>query len=181
MNIFFLELNPSKNAKRYYNKHCIKIILEITQILYAAHWFHGSDWKEHVPYKKTHINHPITQWVRFCKNNYMYALNVAFALCDEYTFRYKKIHKCLERLRWLQQNIPSFSVSGQKNMNSYYASKNNPEGCSPVPLAMPSEYHDPDLLKAYRSYYLMDKNHIRDKHSSSQINLETIHDEWCLK
>ena len=100
MNIFFLDIDIKQNAKYYFNKHCIKIILEIIQMLYTSHWISNNDdkWYEnHVkilnlqPYKKSHYNHPMSIWIRSSKNNYMYACNLAAELCQEYTRRYNKI------------------------------------------------------------------------------------------
>ena len=94
MNIFFLHLDPKKCAKYYFNKHYIKIILEIAQILYTAHhvypvcdnWIekHEQELKLSV-YKKTHYNHPIAKWTRQSKNNYEYACIIVLELCYNFS------------------------------------------------------------------------------------------------
>ncbi len=38
MNIFVLDENPVKCAEYHLDKHCIKMILEQTQILCGVHW-----------------------------------------------------------------------------------------------------------------------------------------------
>lgn len=169
MNIFFLHLDVKTCAQYYFNKHCIKIILEIAQMLYTAHWMSDSlNWTEtHKsdiqcdPYRKTHFNHPTCKWVRQCQNNYIYACKLGLALCNEYTVRYNKVHKSQVRLEWLYSHPPS-SYTLQP-INAYLATKNIPIGCTPIPLAMPVEYHCDDVLLAYKKYYLIGKAHIPDK------------------
>lgn len=165
MNIFFLHLDPRQSAKYYFNKHCIKIILEIAQLLYSAHWctdksvlsLHSTD-LQCDPYRKTHFNHPTAKWVRQSRNNYLYACQMGLALCAEYTLRYGKIHKCQVRIEWLLAHPPT--AYDTTPISAYLATINVPLGCTPVPLAMPVKYHSPDLLFAYRRYYLFGKTHI---------------------
>jgi len=188
MNIFFLFLNVQQCAYAYFNKHCIKIILEITQMLYSAHYLsqpndvwitnHTSLLNDLSPYKCTHKNHPTSIWIRTSIPNYQYAVSLALALCDEYTRRYHKIHKCTPRLLWLQSNVPPCIISTTPSKsNTVFAHTNIPPECTPVPLAMPIEYHTNDLLLSYRLYYLVGKQHIAD--SKSQIN--HLIDIWQLR
>ena len=181
MNIFFLHVDASTCVKYYFNKHCVKIILEITQVLYTAHHINPScstwivDHQQLLqlqPYRKTHYNHPISKWIRNCKKNYDYACLLGLQLCCEYTRRYKKIHKCQERLQWLSDNFPCFF--NNELFTSFMATKNVPTGCSVVPLCMPEKYHQEDLIQAYRDYYLAEKSHIADK----LITIEYLHQEW---
>jgi hypothetical protein len=171
MNIFFLHVNPKKSAQFYFNKHCIKIILEICQMLYTAHWCGqtSKDWvfnhnqffqDELEPYRKTHFNHPTAKWVRQHTANYLYATTLGLELCYEYTRRYGKIHKCQQRLEWLMNNIPPMC---NETIQGYLSSTSIPEGCTPVPLAMPDEYKCPDLVQSYRAYYLGAKAEMQDK------------------
>lgn len=172
MNIFFLHIDPRQSAKYYFNKHCIKIILEIAQLLYCAHWCSPASptssspsWISlHItdlqcdPYRKTHFNHPTSKWVRQSLNNYLYACQMGLALCAEYTARYGKIHKCQPRIEWLLANPPASFDSSP--ISAYLATINVPMGCTPIPLAMPDQYHHPDVLFAYRCYYAFGKAHI---------------------
>lgn len=170
MNIFFLHLNCKQCAKYYFDKHCIKIILEIAQMLYTAHWIteHDENWifkhKQELnlnPYKKTHHNHPISQWVRQHVHNYTYVCKLGIELCKQYTFRYKKEHKVLPRLKWLYSNKPSHYDTNE--IKKFKATLNIPLGCTPVPLAMPERYYTDDLIYSYRLYYLFEKKHIAPK------------------
>ena len=126
MNIFVLDENPVKAAEYHCNKHVVKMILESTQMLSAVHWLalekkikskvpmiparvrdrkalilERSKPEEIPPYSMTHINHPCTVWSGFTYGNYMWLLELAQALSNEYTKRYKKIHKSQKAIDWL--------------------------------------------------------------------------------
>jgi hypothetical protein len=142
MNIFVLHRDPVKAAQMYCNKHVGgKMQVELAQQLSCAHHIHNSKYKD-IVYKKTHINHPCSIWVRATSSNYDWAYRHFVALCDEYTFRYGKIHltqqKLLEVLR------------------------NNPCPCgelTPFAQAMPEGYYHADAVVAYRNYY----NNVKQK------------------
>jgi len=135
MNIFVLDENPAKAAEYHCNKHVVKMILESTQMLSAVHWLHLEkrmiggistakskipkrvrDRKELIiksvkkdeipPYSMTHIRHPCTVWSCFTYGNYMWLLELAQALSNEYTKRYKKIHKSQAAIDWLTNHPP---------------------------------------------------------------------------
>jgi hypothetical protein len=165
MNIFFLSLNIASCAKYYLNKHCVKIILEIAQMLYTAHWMSDDPtWVEvhhshEAPYRKTHFNHPTSKWVRQCETNYLFTCRLGLALCHEYTLRYGKVHKTQHRIEWLLHHIPSSFCTDP--ISARLATCNIPDGCTPVPLAMPEQYHSDDLLYSYRYYYLDAKTHVQ--------------------
>ena len=114
MNIFLLSLLPSLSAKYHCDKHCVKMILETCQLLYFAHWINTigiPKWDFSVctfePYKKTHINHPCSIWVRLQSSHYLWALRLGLELCKEYTQRYRKTHKCFTHfLRLKKMGFP---------------------------------------------------------------------------
>jgi len=75
MNIFWLHIIPEEQAKMYCDAHVVKIILEITQMLYTA-WrviYNGElcdgllkeiqDTYKPMGYRATHKNHTMTKWV----------------------------------------------------------------------------------------------------------------------
>lgn len=170
MNIFFLHRDPKTCATFYFNRHCVKIILEIAQMLYACHWVLQTDdiWKDKHqtqlqldPYRKTHVNHPTSKWIRHKIENYRYACQLGLELCYEYTRRYGKVHKTQTRLEWLWLHLPSFQ-NGKESIQGYLATENLPVGCSPIPLAMPEQYHTDNVIEAYRAYYINEKKHIQD-------------------
>lgn len=140
MNIFVLDKNQTLCAQYHVNKHVVKLIVESTQLLSNAHWATGVEG----PYKQTHKNHPCSLWVYKSLRNYEWLLELAFELCNEYTYRYDKKHACLSKLEWLVDNYP-----------------NLPDiGLTPFAQAMPEQYRNEDVVKAYRGYYIGEKKHI---------------------
>lgn len=164
MNIFYLDKNPRVCAEMHVDKHCVKMILEYAQLLSTAHrYLDGiltvgvsksgrqrkqyvlSDEREQVLYSATHINHPSAIWVRQSAQNYMWLAEMLECLCNEYTYRYGKIHKVesIGLMQLLKNEFP----------------KNLPEGVwtEPTP-AMPDHYKVAgDSISSYKNYYLGDK------------------------
>jgi len=163
MNLFLLSKIPKLIAQYHCDKHIVKMILELTQMLYTAyHKLHNNDkWIEKCQnkvYKPTHRKHPITLWVGSHINNYKFATEVGIELCKEFKKRYKKEHACCSHIKWLKNNPPKAKLFKlETSENSYYAKKGLPDGVTPYPLAMPSKYHQNDAVKAYRDYYKNDK------------------------
>lgn len=175
-------MDPNVSANYYFNKH-FKIILEITQMLYTAWWFENNpDWvQKHLteigaePYRKTHYNHPTNKWIRTHPNNYLYACQMGLALCREYTRRYNRVYACQSRIEWLIQNVPICDPN-QDYGTACLAIIHVPDGCTPVPLAMPVEYHTNDVLLSYRTYYINDKRHV----AQSPDVYQTLCNQWNL-
>lgn len=144
MNIFWFHFNVVKNAQYYCDKHVIKIILEIAQILSTIQQTSERPISDARLYRKTHVNHPITKWCRRNSANYEYAANLGLELCREYTFRFGKIHKCQELLELLQMHRPAEITSSEK--------------MTFPPLCMPEKYKIPGkVVKSYRNYFLSEK------------------------
>lgn len=170
MNIFFLSLDPKEAASFYCDKHAIKIILEIAQLLWCAFHLTGEEgWEESVPpnvkiYKKTHVNHPMSIWVRNSIHNYRWTVQHGLELCEEYKLRYGnrkgRQHACQGMLEWMRDNEPRCD-SKDVSTTAVYA-ETAPEGCTPIPMCMPIEYHNSDIVTAYRRYYVEDKLKIAD-------------------
>jgi hypothetical protein len=96
MNIFASSNCPALSARLLDDKRVVKMVLETAQLLSTAMHMHGDD---AAPYKPTHKGHPCTKWVAESGNHYMWAIEHFRALCDEYTNRYRKIHKCAQYLQ----------------------------------------------------------------------------------
>lgn len=90
MNIFVTDISPIQSAKNLDDKRVVKMVLESAQLLSTAINTHGGK----APYKSTHEKHPCTKWVCSSYGNYMWLLRHFKALCEEYTARYGKTHKC---------------------------------------------------------------------------------------
>ena len=166
MNIFYLDKNTQKCAEMHNDKHCIKMILEYAQLLSTAHRvldgnqsiglsktgrkqtrYVLSDDRELLLYSATHINHPSAIWVRKSVWNYEWLQRLLCDLCDEYTYRYGKVHKCdliglVTRLTIAPKNIPFGEFT------------------EPTP-AMPEDLRiKGDSIASYRNYYINSKQHL---------------------
>ena len=149
------------------DRHTTKMILEYAQLLSTAHrvldgvelegisasgrkrkfWTLG-DSRDYTLYKATHIHHPSAIWVRQSAENYLWLANMLIALCEEYTYRYGKVHKTeRDGLAYvLLKNIP------HNIRNSGFT--------QPTP-AMPDDVKIiGDSIKSYRNYYINNKAHL---------------------
>jgi len=149
MNIFYLHSDPKVAASYFYDKHKVKMILECAQMLCTAHIALGN---EDVPYKKSHLNHPSSVWVRANNENYQWLYNHMLALGKEYTKRYNKTHltitKCKDILAVAPLSIPTGNFTEP-------------------PQCMPDEYKvEGDSVTAYWNYYEKEKHSVRNKNES---------------
>ena len=55
---------------------------------------------------KLHLNHPSTKWVRENIYNYKWMFDLFEELCEEYTYRYEKIHTTDLKLRDILREPP---------------------------------------------------------------------------
>ena len=161
INLFVLDEDPVIAAQLQCDKHVVKMIVESAQMLSTAHrmldgipkkgpsksgktvtkkWSF-TDSREDIFYKAVHIHHPCTVWTMKSDANYKWHYSHFIALCDEYTYRYGKIHSTDTLLRDKLKNPP----------------KNIPVGClTKQPLAMnsnPECMFPDDVVKSYRMFY----------------------------
>ena len=135
MNIFVLDESPVVSAKYACDKHVVKMILESAQMLCAVHP-EGT-----APYKRSFYNHPCTKWVRESARNYEWLLLHAYALCEEYTSRYDKVHKIEAIIEWCDNNrpeLPNIEMTKQ-------------------PTCMPDYCKTESVVDSYRKYYINEK------------------------
>jgi hypothetical protein len=140
MNIFALDHDPKKAAEYHIDKHAIKMILETAQLLSTAHHILDNEPKPGL-YQPTHANHPSAKWARETSGNYIWLLDLGFALLAEYRRRYGKTHKTtgvLKALCTLPKNIKM-------------------DAKTPFAQAMPEKYKHHDPITAYRNYYIQEK------------------------
>jgi hypothetical protein len=137
MNIFVLDKNPKIAAQMACDKHCVKMILESAQLL-CSPYPPGT-----APYRRTHYNHPCSKWVRESEDNYLWLLDYASSLCEEYHLRYGRYHKSSQIIQWCKANIYKLNFK-QTKLTSF-------------PQCMPSEYKNPNVVIAYRNYYMGEK------------------------
>ena len=158
MNIFYLHKEPEVSARLHCDKHVVKMIIEYAQMLSTAHrmvdgeqyyglskngrriarWRHPNSNLENVLYKASHINHPSDVWVRENAIQYQYMYDLFVALCDEYTYRYGKVHMTDSKLRDVLNNIPDNMPLGDWRE---------------PPQAMPDDVKSESSLDAYHKYY----------------------------
>ena len=143
MNIFYLDKRPDDAAEMHCDKHCVKMILEYAQMLSTAHRILDEDLVHPDLYKIAHKNHPSTIWTRSSKQHYDWLFRLFKMLSVEYTLRYGKFHKSWKKLNDILKSAP-------KNI------KDN--GWEDPPQCMPDHCKDKDVIKAYRNYYIKEKN-----------------------
>lgn len=130
MNIFALDLDPITAARMHLDKHIVKMPLESAQMLSTLN-------APNAPYKPTHKNHPCTLWAGATTGNYDWLVQLGMALCNEYTYRYGKVHKCqavIELLRLAPASVPMGPLTA-------------------FALAMPDECKQEDAVLSYQKYY----------------------------
>lgn len=163
MNIFYVDTDPVVAAQSLVDKHVVKMILETAQLLSTAHrvldgeqyvvtlqnqetgklrnkkaWVLNDD-RNSVLYAATHVNHPSAVWTRESVSNYVWLVEHLFALSDEYTYRYGKTHKTIQKLGYEIQAPPH-------NLREYDMTK--------MPSCMDPEYIiSDDPVENYRCYY----------------------------
>lgn len=138
MQVFLLDKDMEKSAYYYSDKHLIKIILEVVQILCTT--INESVGFKATPYKSTHINHPISKWCRESLSNWKWLLKFVMVLNREKIYRFDTPHKAALMAMWLPYpNIPD-------------------KGLTEFPQAMPDVYKCKDPIKAYRKYYKCEKS-----------------------
>ena len=162
MNVFVLDNDPVVAAQLQCDKHIVKMILESAQMLSTSHRMldgikvrrpsksgkttvnhyilHDHPY-ENVLYKAVHFNHPCTVWTRESLENYEWHYRHFISLCDEYKFRYGKLHLSDKLLRNALKTPP-------KNIRK--------KGLTQFPLAMKSNpecMFPQDPVKSYRMFY----------------------------
>jgi hypothetical protein len=163
MNIFILSKDPVEAAQLQCDKHVVKMIVESAQMLSTAHrmldgyqekrpsksgkrminyWVYPEPELEAYLYSAVHHGHPCTVWTMQTNANYEWHYKHFIALCDEYTYRYGKVHATDTKLRNVLRKPPS----GIKWSNLY----------TDFPLAMQHEpqcMHEGDPVRSYQEYY----------------------------
>jgi hypothetical protein len=141
VNIFYLHSNPKQAAIWHVDKHVVKMIVESAQMLFGAHRLLD---ERTDGYKLTHTNHPCSKWVRESSQHYDWLYELFICLCNEYTYRYGRLHLTFIKHAHDLQHAP-------KNLAD--------NGWREPPQAMPSIYKVPDdSIEAYKRYYMGEKH-----------------------
>ena len=168
MNIFALSRNPTEAAKQMLDKHIIKMPTETcqmlhTNVLYFDYIEHYNEAPTLAQLKQFHrdinsslmkpamLNHPSTIWSRKNPDNTRWLYEHGKALCEEYTYRYGKVHGSESRILDI-----AYAINEDSNWSF----------AKPVTIAMDDKYrldynNDIDMwdfvIKQYRHYYLEGK------------------------
>jgi hypothetical protein len=160
LNIFVLNECAIISAQEQCDKHVVKMIVESAQMLSTAHrmldgsmdkrksksgktmskYWELPDGREHALYKAVHMGHPCTVWTMESGANYLWHYMHFVALCDEYTYRYGKVHMTDAKLRHVLSAIPK-SIPNLDRTPFKLAMGSNPECMSSDPV------------ESYRSFY----------------------------
>lgn len=141
MNLFYLDENVNKCAEFHVDLHVGKMILEAAQILCDVR--HSIGYK--APYKIYNPNHPTTKWAKLSVNNYIFVSKLALALGNEFLFRFGKLYKSIEVVKFCLNDIP-------KNLPNITFSE--------PPVMKPLLYDNPNKILAHRNYYKHEKQHL---------------------
>lgn len=157
MNIFYINTDPVTAAQQLADDHIRKMQIESAQMCCTAHWASGSE----APYKRAHLNHPSTKWVRESIHHYRWVVEHGLEVCNEFTKRYGKLHKTQSVLEWCRDNEPSIPDNG----------------FTEPPQCMPDEYKKANAIDGYKTYY------IEDKIKNKQLTYNKLNNtpEWIKK
>jgi|TARA_R100000479_G_scaffold72514_1_gene35121 hypothetical protein len=168
VNIFALSRNPQEAALEMLDKHIVKMPTETcqmlhTNVLYFDYIEHYGEEPTLAQVKQFHrdinsklmkpamLNHPSTIWARQNPHNTRWLYEHGKALCEEYTYRYGKVHGS-------QSRILDIAYTIDEDSNWSFA--------TPVTIAMDDKYRlvkdnrIPDwdfVINSYRHYYLQGK------------------------
>ena len=126
------------------DQHVIKMPIESTQMLSDTHHVLASVPPEGIC-ERYNPNHGCTKWVRESRANYRWLFRLYIALCDEYEYRYGRVHESL-----LLASVLREPPSALKDI-----------GLTRPYLGMPDEFKDANAVKSYRNFYLGDKTFAR--------------------
>jgi len=159
MNIFVLHPNPRKAARWHCDTHVVKMLLELCQLLYTAHWALGFPvtttsysvkelsriQKSLSPptslneapdggYRPCHIHHPCSLWTRRTLGNYLWLCSLAIELAREFRHRFGHPHSCEIHAFWLRDNPPPHIRPWRRSawavaMDDQYKINKNPISC----------------------------------------------------
>lgn len=145
MNIFVVDSDPKIAATMLCDRHVSKMILESAQMLTAVADRYGYP----ILYKVSHKNHPCTLWAGDRYANWRWLIDHALEMEQEKIRRTGTGHISAEVIRWYADN-------------SYGPPKDNLP-MTPFAQAMPDQYRNSlDPVKAYRTYYLEEKQFFKD-------------------
>jgi len=136
MNLFILDMDPVLSAQMHCDKHVVKMILEGHILLRSA--LHLND-----PTLQSYgwLHHPATVWTARTRENYLWVADHTIALCEEYTFRYDKIHSNAALIRSAKDLVSGNYVRLMS------------VGKTPEHHGVPKDCKEERVWDSYRKYY----------------------------
>jgi hypothetical protein len=111
MNIFVTSPDPWRCAIMLDDRRLSKMCVESAQLLCTA--MHVACAEQgvtlHIPYKRTHVNHPCSVWTRQSRGNFSWLLELLRSLTFEFYLRRGKGHKCATLVPTLRRGVELFS------------------------------------------------------------------------
>lgn len=113
MNLFVTSMDPEECARNLDDKRVGKLLMEANQMMSLAikvHW--PDDDGSHVFWETSteltsgwsHLNHPVSVWVRQTRSNFEWTLAHAKALASEFKHRYGRDHASALRLEFMERH-----------------------------------------------------------------------------
>jgi hypothetical protein len=150
VNIFVLDRSPIKAAIFLADDDLFSVVLKSAQIMLAVRYTKVKN-RGFTPYYPEYINdrfinHPCTQWVGLCKENYRWLLNYTKIACCEYSSRFGRSHI-------------TDSLVYDGNSCSRVPPLPDIEQ-TPFVVCVPNEFKTGDAIESYRRFYKTEKNKI---------------------
>ena len=168
MNIFVTSFCPKESAIVLPDRHITKMSVETCQMLsiVASKWYHNygcihrADGNPYNVEKGSFRNHPCTQWAAKSIHNASWLIHHGISLCEEFKFRYNKIHSSFKTLLESQQLFPNGDITK----------------VTPFARAMPDIYKLDTNIDTFTAYkmYIASKNWV----SSNYLKKPERKPEW---
>ncbi len=159
---------PTMSAHYLCDQHVVKLAVEEVQMLTSALLNNGAP-ADLMPYTKRgtihkggYRNHPMTRWTGATRQNFMWALTHAQAICDQFRIRYGKEHLAQKQIAWIRdcRIIDGKRTYGLINyiplhneMTAFPRCVNQSQGRN-LDLLDESNY---STVMAYREFYIREK------------------------
>lgn len=168
---------PHMSAHYLCDQHVVKLAVEEVQMLTSALLNNGAP-AELMPYTKRgtihrggYRSHPMTRWTGATRQNFMWALTHAQAICDQFRLRYGKEHFAQKQIAWIRDcqindgkrtyGLINF-IPLHNEMTAFPRCVNQSQGRN-LDLLNRSKY---STVMAYREFYIREKRGFATWHKS---------------
>lgn len=159
---------PFMSARHLCDQHVVKLAVEEVQMLTSALLNNGApadlmpETKRGTIHKGGYRNHPMTRWTGATRQNFMWALTHAQAICDQFRLRYKKEHFAQKQIAWIRDcritdGNDTYGLINyiplHNEMTAFPRCVNQSQGRN-LDLLDKSKY---STVEAYRTFYIREK------------------------